>query len=190
VDLLRGVGVAMVVASATLGCLDAADGTAPRPTPALAAVAVPSALAVGTPDPVPRYAGTPRPKRTVAATPRHVAPSDTRRATEPRRTTSTPTRRPTPATRTSRPADLDVSSWPWDALAECESGGDWHVNTGNGYYGGLQFTMQTWLAYGGGRYAARADLATRSQQIAVAIQTQAGQGWGAWPVCSRRVGLR
>jgi resuscitation-promoting factor RpfB len=181
--------VAMVVASATLGCLDAADGTAPRPTPALAAVAVPSALAVGTPDPVTRYAGTPPAKRTVVAAPRPATPSDTRRVTESKRIVPAP-RRLTPATRTTRATSPSVPSWPWDALAECESGGDWHVNTGNGYYGGLQFTTQTWLAYGGGRYAARADLATRSQQITVAISTQASQGWGAWPVCSRRVGLR
>ena len=77
----------------------------------------------------------------------------------------------------------------WDRVAECESSGNWHINTGNGYYGGLQFTPSTWAAYGGTRYAARADLATKAQQITVAERVLAGQGPGAWPVCSVRAGL-
>ncbi|WP_342742720.1 transglycosylase family protein [Streptomyces indicus] len=76
----------------------------------------------------------------------------------------------------------------WDRIAQCESGGNWHINTGNGYYGGLQFSASTWRAYGGGRYASTADKATRSQQIAVATKVQKGQGWGAWPTCSKRAG--
>ncbi|BBZ06926.1 hypothetical protein MDOR_10950 [Mycolicibacterium doricum] len=75
----------------------------------------------------------------------------------------------------------------WDALASCESSGNWAINTGNGFYGGVQFTQSTWESFGGLRYAPRADLATREEQIAIAELTQAGQGWGAWPVCSRRV---
>jgi LysM repeat protein len=71
----------------------------------------------------------------------------------------------------------------WAAIAACESGGNWSTDTGNGFYGGLQFTEQTWLAYGGGQYAASANLATPAQQIAVAQQVLAGQGIGAWPVC-------
>ncbi|MCH0564329.1 MULTISPECIES: transglycosylase family protein [unclassified Streptomyces] len=71
----------------------------------------------------------------------------------------------------------------WDAVAQCESGGNWSINTGNGYYGGLQFSASTWAAYGGTQYAARADLATKSQQIAIAEKVLAGQGKGAWPVC-------
>jgi LysM repeat protein len=71
----------------------------------------------------------------------------------------------------------------WSAIAACESGGNWGANTGNGFYGGLQFTEQTWLAYGGGQYASSADQASESQQIAVAQQVLAGQGIGAWPVC-------
>lgn len=78
----------------------------------------------------------------------------------------------------------------WDRIAACESGGNWHINTGNGYYGGLQFSASTWLGYGGGAYASRADLATREQQIAIAQKVQAGQGWGAWPVCSYQAGAR
>ncbi|QOV33897.1 transglycosylase family protein [Streptomyces ferrugineus] len=82
-------------------------------------------------------------------------------------------------------ADLDT----WNKVAACESTNRWHVNTGNGFYGGLQFAQSTWEAYGGSRYAARADLATKDQQIAVAEKVLDGQGPGAWPVCSVRAGL-
>jgi hypothetical protein len=71
----------------------------------------------------------------------------------------------------------------WTAVARCESGGDWSIDTGNGYYGGLQFSQQTWDAYGGDTYAPRADLASQGQQIAVAEKVLADQGPGAWPVC-------
>ncbi|WP_010145907.1 transglycosylase family protein [Serinicoccus profundi] len=77
----------------------------------------------------------------------------------------------------------------WDAVAECESGGNWSINTGNGYYGGLQFAQSTWEGFGGTQYAARADLASRDQQIAIAENVLAGQGPGAWPVCSVEAGL-
>jgi nucleoid-associated protein YgaU len=76
----------------------------------------------------------------------------------------------------------------WDRIARCESGGNWHINTGNGYYGGLQFSAGTWRAYGGTAYAPTADQASRSAQIAVATRVQQAQGWGAWPVCSARAG--
>jgi murein DD-endopeptidase MepM/ murein hydrolase activator NlpD len=82
-------------------------------------------------------------------------------------------------------ADVDT----WNKVAACESSNRWNVNTGNGYYGGLQFAQSTWEAYGGPRYAARADLATKDQQIAVAEKVLDGQGPGAWPVCSVRAGL-
>ena len=75
----------------------------------------------------------------------------------------------------------------WDALAACESGGNWAINTGNGFYGGVQFEQNTWERHGGLRYAPRADLATREEQLAIAEVTRARQGWGAWPVCSARV---
>ncbi|MFJ6852505.1 transglycosylase family protein [Streptomyces sp. NPDC091271] len=78
----------------------------------------------------------------------------------------------------------------WEKVAACESTGNWHINTGNGYYGGLQFTRSTWAAYGGTAYAARADLATKDQQIAVAEKVLGGQGPGAWPTCSVRAGLK
>ena len=82
-------------------------------------------------------------------------------------------------------ADMDT----WNKLAACESTSNWSINTGNGFYGGLQFTQSTWEAYGGRAYAARADLASKDQQIAVAEKVLDGQGPGAWPVCSVRAGL-
>lgn len=78
----------------------------------------------------------------------------------------------------------------WDELAQCEATGDWHINTGNGYSGGLQFNAQTWQAYGGGEYAPQAYQASREQQIAIAEKVQAAQGWGAWPACTASMGLR
>lgn len=74
----------------------------------------------------------------------------------------------------------------WDQLAQCESGGNWSINTGNGYYGGLQFTQGTWAANGG---SGSPQNANRDQQIAVAKNVQASQGWGAWPACSASLGL-
>ncbi|MFD1656801.1 transglycosylase family protein [Streptomyces caeni] len=76
----------------------------------------------------------------------------------------------------------------WDRIARCESGGNWHINTGNGYYGGLQFSAGTWRAYGGTAYAPTADKASKQAQITVATKVQNAQGWGAWPVCSARAG--
>ncbi|MFF3861640.1 transglycosylase family protein [Streptomyces sp. NPDC002209] len=75
----------------------------------------------------------------------------------------------------------------WDRVAQCESGGNWSINTGNGYYGGLQFSSSTWAAYGGKAYAAQANQASKSQQIAIAEKVLKGQGKGAWPSCG--VGL-
>lgn len=75
----------------------------------------------------------------------------------------------------------------WDRLAQCESGGNWSSNTGNGYYGGIQFNATTWRAFGG---TGMPHQASRSQQIAVAERTLAAQGWNAWPACSRKMNLR
>ncbi|TSD99742.1 DUF348 domain-containing protein [Skermania sp. ID1734] len=77
----------------------------------------------------------------------------------------------------------------WDRLAQCESTGNWHIDTGNGFFGGIQFDQNTWVRQGGLRYAPRPDLATREEQIAIASVTQQRQGWGAWPSCSARLGL-
>lgn len=82
-------------------------------------------------------------------------------------------------------ADVDT----WNKVAACESGNNWSINTGNGYYGGLQFKQSTWEAYGGTAYASRADRATKAQQIAVAEKVLDAQGPGAWPVCSAKAGL-
>ena len=82
---------------------------------------------------------------------------------------------------------LDLSVW--DRVANCESSGNWSINTGNGYYGGLQFSAPTWRAYGGAEYASQANKATKAQQIAVARRTLHAQGPNAWPTCSKKAGL-
>jgi LysM repeat protein len=75
----------------------------------------------------------------------------------------------------------------WAGVAQCESGGNWSINTGNGYYGGLQFSSPTWLGHGGGEFAPQAHLATPAQQIAVAERVLLTQGVGAWPTCGRNL---
>ncbi|MEY9936805.1 transglycosylase family protein [Streptacidiphilus sp. MAP5-3] len=82
-----------------------------------------------------------------------------------------------------------ASTSTWDAVAQCESTGNWSINTGNGYFGGLQFSQSTWDAYGGQQYASSADQASKDQQIAVAEKVLADQGPGAWPVCGPQAGL-
>jgi LysM repeat protein len=82
------------------------------------------------------------------------------------------------------PTSAHASSINWNAIAQCESGGNWHINTGNGYYGGLQFSESTWIAEGGGQYASRADLASESEQIAVASHMSLSN----WPVCGAQAG--
>ena len=77
----------------------------------------------------------------------------------------------------------------WDEVAQCESGGNWSINTGNGYYGGLQFSDRTWDAFGGEEYASTANKASKAEQIAIAQRTLAAQGPGAWPTCGARAGL-
>jgi LysM repeat protein len=85
------------------------------------------------------------------------------------------------------PAPSSGGSGVWDSLAQCESGGDWSINTGNGYYGGLQFSQESWNAAGGSGNPANAS---REEQIRVAENLQGTQGWGAWPSCSSQLGLR
>lgn len=91
---------------------------------------------------------------------------------------------------TGKSAPAPASGSVWDRIAQCESGGNWSINTGNGYHGGLQFSGQTWRAFGGGKYASTADQATRGQQIEIAKKVQAQQGWGAWPSCTSQLGIR
>ena len=82
-----------------------------------------------------------------------------------------------------------VSAADWDKVAQLESGGNWAINTGNGYFGGLQFNPQTWTGNGGGQYAPTADKATREQQMEVANRVLGTQGWGAWPTTSKEAGV-
>ena len=96
---------------------------------------------------------------------------------------SVPQSSPSAAAPVSTAAPASSGGANWSAIAACESGGIWSANTGNGFYGGLQFTEQTWLANGGGQYASSANLATAAQQIAVAQRVLTSQGIGAWPVC-------
>ncbi|GAA4588269.1 LysM repeat protein [Actinoplanes octamycinicus] len=82
-----------------------------------------------------------------------------------------------------------ASSVNWDVVAKCESGGRWHINTGNGYYGGLQFSRSTWKANGGGKYASTADKATKGEQIKIAEKLYAKRGLSPWPVCGKKAGV-
>ena len=88
------------------------------------------------------------------------------------------------------PAAQAAPNSTWDRVAQCESGGRWNINTGNGYHGGLQFAPSTWRGFGGGQFAPSAHQASRAEQIVVAERVLAKQGWGAWPVCSRKAGAR
>jgi Transglycosylase-like domain len=123
---------------------------------------------------------------------RAAAQRASRASAPPAQTAPAPAPAPSQGTRAPAPAPAPApppasGANDWDAVAECESGGNWSINTGNGYYGGLQFSASTWSGYGGNQYAPRADLATREQQIAVAEKVLAGQGRGAWPTCGRNL---
>ena len=88
------------------------------------------------------------------------------------------------------PAEGRLGHTRWSCLAHYESTHRWHINTGNGYYGGLQFSRSTWRAFGGRKFARNAHRATKAEQIRVAERVRRHQGWRAWPTCSRRLGLR
>lgn len=100
-------------------------------------------------------------------------------------TTTTTTLKTLPAHTITEPSG-DI----WDQLAYCECGGNWGCNTGNGYYGGLQFTATAWTGFGGEEFATHAHLATREQQIVIGERILNRMGWGAWPGCTRKMGLR
>jgi transglycosylase-like protein/LysM domain-containing protein len=123
---------------------------------------------------VPPWLARAAPAAAAAARPAPAAPAGTAPAA------------PAASAQASSPAPASSGEVNWSAIAACESGGNWAASTGNGFYGGLQFTEQTWLANGGGRYASSANLATPAQQIAVAQNVLASQGIGAWPVCGAR----
>jgi hypothetical protein len=108
--------------------------------------------------------------------------------TAPPTTAAPTTTAPPPPTTAPAPA---VPAGVWDAIAACESGGNWAINTGNGYYGGLQFLLSTWQINGGTAFAAYPHQATREQQIAVAerVVAAAGGSYGAWGACAASLGL-
>jgi len=89
-----------------------------------------------------------------------------------------------PAPPVAPPVPLAAPAEPWDSIARCETGGDWHADTGNGYHGGLQLSARTWTAHGGGQFAPQADEATREEQILVGDRVRAEQGWEAWSSCA------
>lgn len=99
-------------------------------------------------------------------------------------TAARPQAQPRPTT---TPIDTSANGGVWDQIAACESGGNWSINTGNGYYGGLQFSLGSWRAVGGTGYP---NEASKSEQIARAEILKARQGWGAWPACTAKLGLR
>jgi hypothetical protein len=137
------------------------------------------------------------PETTVEATTSTTAPAPTTSTTsKPRPSTTTTTRAPTttttkPPAKAPAPAPAPVVSNAaiWDSLAMCEAGGNWAMNSGNGYSGGLQFHAGTWAAVGGTQYAPEAWMATREQQIAAGERVRASAGWTAWPGCARKLGL-
>ena len=129
--------------------------------------------------------------RDAAPAPSAPEPAPTAETSTTDTTADASTETTTDTTTTDTADSTTAGSYPsvWDAVAACESGGDWDINTGNGYYGGLQFSYNTWLAYGGDQYAPTADQATTAQQVEIAQKVLEGQGPGAWPVCSQEAGL-
>ncbi len=119
------------------------------------------------------------PSTTVAPAQRAVAAVRTTPTTQAPTTTTTAA--PAPSGRNGDPNDPAT----WDRMAQCEAGGNWSINSGNGYYGGLQFSLATWQHYGGTGYPHQASKAT---QIAIGKKLQAVEGWGAWPGCARQLG--
>ena len=121
----------------------------------------------------------PKPTPTKTTATKSATKSTTTKASTAAKTTTAP--------KASTAAASTASNSVWDQIAQCESGGNWAINTGNGYYGGLQFNLSTWQAYGGTGMPSAASKAT---QIAIASKVQAAQGWGAWPACTSKLGLR
>jgi Transglycosylase-like domain. len=199
-DLLRRVAVLVMVSAAGIGLLApltarSATAVSPQTVHLLdavdsAAISAPRSLLAGregSADVSLRSRPAPLPPESVAVD-LLVVPAPAAIALEARFETA-PTSAPAPARR-SRVAAPSVSGNVWDLLVTCESGGNWSINTGNGYYGGLQFSLGTWANYGGLSYAPRPDLATREEQITVAERLRAVRGWAPWPACSLKLGLR
>jgi hypothetical protein len=200
-DLLRRVAALTIISGVGIGLLApltarSATSVAPQTQRLLDAADVPVTLDRGS------LAGRGRSStRSVALSPRLTSPEATRSgllastSAHPNITLEAtlyylPTGEPkgVPArVATVAPFVLDGSVW--DRLARCESGGNWATNSGNGYYGGLQFDLATWSAYGGKKYASRPDLATREEQIAVGEALYAKRGFQPWPSCRAKLAL-
>jgi hypothetical protein len=149
------------------GVMVLAVGCAPTPRPTAGTANSATSTARSEPSSI-STAATTAPERT-------VKPSSTKRAAGGGNTAAAP-----------KPADSRM----WNALAECESSGDWAINTGNGLYGGLQIDRTTWLRYGGQAYAPLPSKATREQQIVIAEKVRADRGFSPWGSCARKLGLR
>lgn len=167
---------AVVSTGAPRASLVAAEATSTTATPPAETTPEPAAVEVVETTTAPTTAET---------TSTTAAPTTT--TTAPRPTTTTTA--PPPPPPTTAPAPPVANGAVWDQLAQCESSGNWSMNSGNGYSGGLQFYQGTWVAYGGTQYATYAYQASREAQIAVAERVLASQGWNAWPGCARRLGL-
>ena len=139
------------------------------------------------PGDLPASVGTEAVAAPAAPTPASVPMEATIRAIATPRPTPAPVPAQAPVADGGEPVPVDASVW--DRLAQCESGGNWAINTGNGYYGGLQFNYSTWLGYNGGEFAEYAHLATREQQIIVAERLRAARGFQPWPACRAKLGL-
>lgn len=201
-DVLIGLGALMVllgvITFAVVGQPRGVAGASAAPGRALTAVATGSGSdaarteEVGTVAPAADAAATEAARAFIAGlTARAEQQASDARAQQAAAATERAGRRATPvASSAGRAAPTAATGGVWDRLAQCESGGDWSINTGNGFSGGLQFLRSTWLGAGGGEYAPDAHLATREQQIDIASRVQASQGWGAWPGCSAMLGLR
>ena len=160
--------------------------------PSLVVAVVPSTTEAPVTEPE-TTTSTEAPVTTSAAPSTTSAPSTTARPTTtapPPTTAAPPPPPPPPPPPTPPPAPAVGTGSDWDRLAQCESGGNWAMNSGNGYSGGLQFHPGTWRYNGGTEFAPEAWMASREQQIVVAERIRAGQGWSAWPACSRKLGLR
>ncbi len=116
-----------------------------------------------------------------------ASPSRVNNQTRTQATQYQPARRFTQPQPTQAPVDSHINGGVWDRLAACESGGNWAINTGNGYFGGLQFSLSSWQAVGGQGYPHQAS---KAEQISRAKMLQARQGWGAWPACTAKLGIR
>lgn len=183
---MRRLFIALVCALALAACSDVhtTNVSTLKPSPLAASRPALSAWSPGLTDPLVWRLTVDRQDRerwwTAIASRPATSPPEAPRTPSKRSRASSPT---VPAPKQERPRGAPRSGVDWDAIAACESGGDWSANTGNGFEGGLQFTPSTWHAYGGSGHAYNAS---RAEQIAVAERVLAGQGIGAWPTCGRR----